>query len=596
MIRLNWILVIVFIMSVPPAVAQDTVDCETALHIWEVQGSGEFARCEGERITTREGIITAMGHLGFFIQTPPDQSDDDALTSDGIYVFTNIPPVSWGLEVGDVVTLERAKVVEFFALTQLEVTNPRRVTVVREGVAVPEPIDLATVSHEWDESSVHPLERYEGMYVTMQDARVVAPTNQFDEFALSITGERAFREPGIEPDNTPEFAGLGLPEFDLNPELLEVDPAEMGLAVQQVPVDSVVTVSGGLAYAYTDYQIWASELDISLADTAPRPVREREGDEFIIATQNVENFFDTVDDPARDDNTFEDYVPDDAEAYAMRLRKLSAQIRENLQAPDILALQEIENARTVADLIAQIQRDDPSLTYYGCLQEGNDGRGIDNAFLVRTERVTVYDCQRMPDTLTMLQPDTRLTLFGRPPLMLNADLLMPDGEPLPVTLINLHIKSLSGVETTSVQQRRMHQGMTVAAYVQAIMNVNPEANVVVLGDLNGFQFSDGLVDVVGIIQGIHEPDDALIAPLEDQLEPDLINQLTRVPEEERYSYIYNHTLQVLDHILVSPALDARITDAQFSRGNADAIRPLAEQDNTPLRTSDHDGFAIYVGS
>lgn len=573
--------------------AQAEIDCDTVLEIWQIQGSGQEANCLGERIDTEGNIVTAVGHVGFFMQTPAERSDNDPTTSDGIYAFLNTPPSAWGIQVGDIVNVN-GRVKEEYDLTRLEVTGQRRVTIISSGNAVPNPVDLTTVNLDYTPGDVHPLERYEGMLVTIQDGAVMAPTNRFDEFVISLTGQRAFREPGIEADTTPEFAGIGLPEWDLNPELIEVDPPEMGLPAEQVNAGSTATVTGGLAYAYLDYQIWPSAMDIEPVEFAIRPVRARTDGEFTIATQNVENFFDTVDDPGKDDSTFENYVPDDDIAYQVRLRKLSEQIRVVLGAPNIVALQEIENNRALSDLIFQIYSDDPSVRYTGCLLEGWEGRGIDVAYLIQTEHINILDCYRLPGSYTARQPGTNAPLFTRPPLVLDVEYLTGDGEAFPLKLINLHNKSLSGIETEDTQERRMYQAMMVAEYVQTLQQQNPDVHVAVLGDINAFQFSDGLVDVVGIITGTHDPAEAVMAPESDIVEPDLINQITRLPADEQYSYMFNGSFQILDHILTTQALDGYVTDAQYGRSNADALTIYAEEDNGAIRSSDHDGLVVYI--
>lgn len=587
----RYILIMFMMLTLVPVMAQDD-DCEGVYTIAEIQTETDDSICQGDRVMVEDVVVTAVGTFGFFIQTPDDRHDDNPLTSEGIYVVTQRPAALFELTIGDSITVE-GRVNEFFNFTQLQVSTPARVEILSSGNPVPDPIDLTTVDLEWIVGEeVHPLERYEGMLVTVVDAPVVAPTNYFDEFGISLTGERVFREAGVEIDLNPQFANIGLPQFDLNPELIEVDPPEMGMDVEFVPVGSNVAVIGGLAFSFQDYQIWTRDLVIDFAEEVIRPVRAATEDEFTIATQNVQNLFDLVNDPRRDDSSTEDYVPDTTELYEIRLSKLSEQIRVNLGAPDIVAIQEIENARALTDLAFQIYSDDPNLRYYGCIAEGNDGRGIDNAYLVNLERVNINSCEQMPGTLEASDP-TAGFLFGRPPLVLEAELLHGRNS-TPITLINLHVKSLSGDETDRVQQRRAEQAVWVAEYVQAILDDDPEANVMVLGDLNAFEFSDGLVDVVGIISGTHNPDNAFVAPEDDQLEPNLINQVMRVPENERYSFIFNSTSQTLDHILTSPALDVLVIDAQFSRGNADAIYTSEFEANGALRSSDHDGFVVYL--
>lgn len=585
-------LIVVSSLALPITAQDQSLDCDSVLELWQIQGAGDEANCLRERVTTENNIVTAVGDVGFFIQTPADRSDGDPATSDGIYVLINYPTNRLE-ELHPGVRVDVAgRIEEIYGMTQLTSFH-NKVDVVSEAGPLPDPIDLTTVDLTWPEGEPHPLERYEGMYATIIDVEVSASTNKWDEFGVVLTGGRSFREPGIEPDDTPEFVGMGLPEWDLNPELIEVDPPEMGLDPVQVTVGSRATASGGIGYAYADYSLWASEVSVEPFDFAPTPVRARESGEFIVATQNVENLFDILDDPDREDSTYDDYVPDTEEDYLIRLAKMSQQVRVVLGAPDILAIQEIENQNVVDNLIAQIQADDPALVYAGCLFEGHDNRGIDNAYFVRTDTVNVLDCYQMPGSYDARAYDGG-ELYGRPPLVLDAELLLDDGV-FPITLVNLHIRSLSGSETIHTQMKRMMQAQGVAEYVQMRVDENPAINLVVLGDLNGFQFSDGLVDVVNIIAGTHDPAEALVAPEEDTLEPDLVNQLFRLPPEERYSYVYNGSYQVLDHILTTAALDSFVTEAQFAHGNAEALTTwFYDLDKGPMRTSDHDGFAIFI--
>jgi predicted extracellular nuclease len=582
---------ICLIVLAAPASAQDAPDCDAVLEIWQIQGAGEEANCIRKRLTTEDNIVTAIGDRGFFIQTPTERSDNDPATSDGIYVFINYPTNRLELQAGDRVNVY-GRVEEIYNYTQLSVFH-NKVEVVSSGNPLPEAIDLTTVDLTWPEGAPHPLERYEGMYAQIVDVEVSATTNKWDEFGVMLTGGRSFREPGIERDDTPEFAGIGLPEWDLNPELIEVDPPEMGLDPVQLLVGSRATAIGAIGYTYNDYQLWPSRIETEAADFVPTPVRAREAGEFIIATQNVENLFDILDDPDREDSVYDDYVPDNEEDYQIRIMKTSAQVRVMLGAPDILAIQEIENENVVNDLIAQIQADDPTLVYTGCIYEGHDTRGIDNAYLIRTDTVNVIDCFQMPGSYEARAYDGG-ELYGRPPLVLQAELLAESGN-FPIILINMHVRSLSGSETRHTQMKRMMQAEGVAAYVQAHMDENPDVNVVVLGDLNAFQFTDGLVDVVGILSGTHDPAEAVTAPEEDTLEPNLVNQIMRVPQETRYSYLYNGSYQVLDHILTTPALDGYVSHAQFAHGNAEALTTwFLDLEKGGMRTSDHDGFAIYV--
>ena len=82
----------------------------------------------------------------------------------------------------------------------------------------------------------------------------------------------------------------------------------------------------------------------------------------------------------------------------------------------------------------------------------------------------------------------------------------------------------------------------------------------------------------------------------DVVEPNLDNQVLWVPDDERYSFIFRGSAQVLDHALTSAKLAGEISGAMFGRGNADAAVDLINDDSTPLRSSDHDGLVIYISN
>ena len=576
--------------------AQTELDCEQTLAVWQVQGHGERANCYRMRVTVR-GIVTliAANKSRFFLQTPTAESDGAAETSDGLLVQTTpLRPLA-ELEIGDLVEV-RGRVNEFYGLTQLEIAGSRSIETLARAQELPAAIDLAQVSLEWPAGAPHPLERYEGMRVVLRERAVVAPTNYFDEFGMTINGLPAYREMGIEGDDRPDLVGSGLPEWDLNAELLEIDPPELGQPVLQLPAGVPVNVEGALAYSYLDYQIWPAKIEYDSAVAAAfagRPVRAREAGEFTIATQNVNNLFDTVDDHGRNDSRGENYVPDDVAAYQLRLGKVAILIHEALGAPDILALQEVENAAVLMDLVFLLNEREPTLRYYPCLLEGLERRGIDNAYLVNVARVKNPECYRLPGSYeaTYLGPRD---LFTRPPLVLEAELW--DGERAqPITLINAHIRSLSDADTQRVMTKRLEQASMIAEYVQALQTAQPEILLAVLGDFNAYQHSDGLVDVVGIIAGTQYAAEALFAPEADLVEPNLQNQTLLLPPEERYSYVWNSSRQVLDQILTSTALSALVTERAYGRGNADAPRSWLEEDHGgALAASDHDGMVLYL--
>jgi len=67
-----------------------------------------------------------------------------------------------------------------------------------------------------------------------------------------------------------------------------------------------------------------------------------------------------------------------------------------------------------------------------------------------------------------------------------------------------------------------------------------------------------------------------------------------IPEGERYSFVFRGNAQTLDHALTSSGLDELIRGFNYGRGNADAAVDLINDDNTPLRSSDHDGLVLFM--
>jgi len=287
--------------------------------IFEIQGSGLTSPLEGQNVLTEDNIVTALGTNGFFMQTPDARDDADPETSNGIFVFLSAAP---SVAVGDQVDVS-GLVVEFFNLTEIS-TIPDSVSIDGSGNPLPAIVTL-------DENTPSPnqpqpdteLERYEGMIVFF-DGVATAPSDRFGDVPVVANDERAFREPGI------EFPGLpGLPVWDGNPEVFEINPDGLGLPDAEVFAGQTVTAQGPLSFSFGDYQVLPASLTLGPAPSLPRAVRASGFTEFTIATQNMFRFFDDEDDPA-----IGEPVTDPVE-YANRLNKFSLLIREELGAPDI---------------------------------------------------------------------------------------------------------------------------------------------------------------------------------------------------------------------------------------------------------------------
>lgn len=88
--------------------------------------------------------------------------------------------------------------------------------------------------------------------------------------------------------------------------------------------------------------------------------------------------------------------------------------------------------------------------------------------------------------------------------------------------------------TLGSETQRLTQATEVHDFVAGLLAKDKKAKVVVLGDLNDYQFSK---PVAALTRG------GILTDLMDKL-----------PRNERYSYVYDGNSQTLDHILVSPGI------------------------------------------
>ncbi len=547
--------------------------------IFEIQGSGLASPFANQNVTTENNVVTVVDPNGFFMQTPAARSDNEAQTSDGIFVFTGSTPV---VNVGDLVNVT-GDVVEFFNFT--EFSNNPAVTKVSSGNPLPTAVQFDNLTPSPNQpQAATAYERFESMLVQIANGVVAASNQTFGSDliaeALIVAGpDRPFREPGI------EYPGIaGLPVWDRNPEIFEFDPDRLGLPNMIIPAGSAFSATGVLGFEFGGYELWPTSYSVQAA-TLPRAVRGRNTGESTIATLNLHLLYDDLDDPGIGEPVM---TP---QAYADKLNKLSLYIRTLLGAPDILAVQEAENLKVLQDLAKKINNDDAAVTYTPYLVEGNDISGIDVGFLVR-RGVTVNAVTQLGATEVFTLDNTML--HDRPPLLLQAKL----ADSSAVAVLAVHLRSLNGIDDPNdgsrVRQKRHEQAVSVSNIVQHLQTGNPNIHLAVAGDFNAFQFTDGYVHVLGQIMGTPASASEALIPGTDHVNPDLTNAVLSLPANEQYSFVFAGSAQVLDHILISQAFQSSVTGIQYARANADAAESFETDGTTVLRASDHDGLVLFV--
>lgn len=587
----------------------------TAIHA--IQGAGSSSPLVDMTVTTK-GIVTALRSNGFYLQAAADAYDNDPNTSEGIFVFTQTAPPA-DVQSGNEIQVT-GRVIEFRPTADptspplTEITNPSSIVLLASGKPLPAPV-LLTAADTNPAGLPEQLEKYEGMLVRAAALTVVAPTDGTYEpggeananatsngvFYAVITGvARPFREPGVE---TTDWSA-SIPRFDGNPERLRVDSdALTGAATLDVTSEATLAnVTGVLDYSFRTYTIFplpGNQTPASIVgNISATPVPAANTNEFTVASFNLERFYDTTDDPNSAD------VALTADGFKRRLQKASLSIRNVLRMPDIIGVIEMENLTTLQALASEINTDavaagqgDPKYVAY--LEEGNDPGGIDVGFLVKSTRVNVVSVTQEGKDTTFVNPANNQSeiLNDRPPLILQAIVNAPDRSRFALTVIVNHLRSLNGVEDPAngnrIRHKRRAQAEYLANLIQARQAANPTERLISIGDYNAFQFSDGLVDVIGTIKGTPAPAAQVVLASADLVNPDLMDLIGLLPAPQRYSYSFNGNAQALDHALVNAPLLKHFSRFVYARTNADFPEIYRNDGTRPERISDHDPAVTY---
>jgi hypothetical protein len=560
------------------------------------------------------GIVTGVKSNGFFIQNPDNAADADPNTSEGVFVFTSSRPTATAT-VGNMVQVT-GTVSEFIPSSDpnsppsTEISGSPAISLISSGNPLPTPVTL-TVADTDSAGPINQLEKYEGMRVHVDVLNVVGPTDgNVNEANATSTSNgiffgilpgvaRPFREPGVQlPDPLPPGAPANVPRFDTNPELICVDSDALGGAAIDVTSGATVTsLTGPLDFSARFYTI---DVDSGSGATATgnvsaTPVPVPALNELTIANFNMERFFDTNNDPATSD------VALTATAFANRLNKASLAIRTVLNTPDVIGVEEMENLANLQTLADKVNADavaagQPSPNYQAFLVEGNDVGGIDVGLLVKSA-INVISAEQVGKDATFIQPDgTSALLNDRPPLVLMATASQPNSDTsLPFTMVVNHLRSLLGIDDPvdgpRVRTKRAAQAEFLANLLQSHQAAGE--NVISVCDCNAFEFSDGYVDVIGTILGRPAPVDQVIMASPDLVDPDFTDLVSTLPHDQQYSYVFNGSAQVLDHVVVNPALLSKLSRFAIARNDADFPEVFRNDPNRPERISDHDMPVAY---
>lgn len=554
----------------------------TAATIMEIQGTGQFSPLDGERVETT-GVVTLFTANGANLWLQDDEGDSDPTTSDGIFVSGGGFPLSGprpsvGDEIRIVATAEEQQFPPALPLTRLRTVQ--EVEILSSGNPLPAPVGLKDLPDVSIPQGIAFWEPLEGMLASVTDAKVVAPTTGFGEFVVLAESD-AVPGSGYFPQTKQLLVrDLGDGQVDYNPERIMVDDGSLSQAIQAMPGDEVLSLTGAVDFTFGNYKLQplaGFELETHKPPKPPASRRSGPHGDTVITTFNVENLFDLVDDPVKDDGS----STPTPEALQTKLAKLAAAVRVELRLPEIVVVQEIENTQILQELGDRVNAA-ARTDYVATSFETSDVRGIEPGFLWDAERVSLRDAFQLsgPDVEAAFGPSSASP--GREPLVGVFDV-----EGNEVTIVANHFKSKSGDDPLFgvnqppirvTEEQRKLQAHVVRDFVDGILGQDPDAKVMVAGDLNDFSFAEpgeGPDHPVAILEG---------SPGELPL-TDLMGMEKRA---EAFTFVFDGNSQVLDHTLVSPALLDRARAADVLHFNSPFPESLSGDPGTPLRVADHD--------
>lgn len=236
-----------------------------------------------------------------------------------------------------------------------------------------------------------------------------------------------------------------------------------------------------------------------------------------IAFYNVENLFDTINHPEKND---EEFLPEGSyewtsDRYNAKLKRIN-EVIDSLEVPMILGMCEIENESVVQDVVnAGSMKHTHGIVHF----ESLDQRGIDNAI--------VYD-----KTLLKLE-NSGMIRFNMPePSSPSRDIVWAKfsrGKDTILTMVN-HWPSRRGGQVES-EPKRMIAAVAASKFIDSVLNQSKKTKIVFLGDLND------------------HPDNRSAQLIAESLKPIISEKSGKFGG----SHNYRGEWGVLDHMMVSKA-------------------------------------------
>ncbi len=216
--------------------------------------------------------------------------------------------------------------------------------------------------------------------------------------------------------------------------------------------------------------------------------RKKNTNHYTIAFYNLENLFDTRDDPNTLDN---DFLPDaekrwNRKRYEKKIVKLGTAISnigfsKTRKAPALIGVAEAENKKVLEDLVdsKHLKQKEYGIVHYN----SPDERGIDVALLYQKQYFEVTNSETIS---VMIHDDEGVRDYTRDILWVTGIL---NKEEIHV-LINHWPSRRTGVEDTGY--KRIVAAQKNREVIDQITDQDPEAKIIIMGDFNDDPFSESV--------------------------------------------------------------------------------------------------------
>ena len=252
-----------------------------------------------------------------------------------------------------------------------------------------------------------------------------------------------------------------------------------------------------------------------------------QAEEFYVAFWNVENLFDTEDDPAVEgDEEFTPQGPKRWTAERLQIKRANlAKVISKMNAdrgPDILGLAEIENRPALEGLVAELA---PLKRNYKIVhQDSPSDRGIDCALIYDANRFSLRESSFHPVDADKTRDIVEAALEHA-------------GHPL--RLFVNHWPSRPG----NTESHRITAAKTLRKRLDEVLKLDAQADIVVLGDLNDYPTNDS---VKVHLKTSDEPEAAVHGTFYNAMWP--------LMRKGGGTYVYQNKWDIIDHVILSPGL------------------------------------------